>query len=135
MRRILVDRCEDWKPRNQYVAVFPSTTLIPLAYRPYTGNTWIFLLLPPSIFGPVCAICSRNILSLIFQCWPVQYFWIKSIDGTCIGGQLSLYMATGSLSLVEDVTLLILPLIIAWRLTLTVRRIIQLTVLFSVSAL
>jgi hypothetical protein len=76
-----------------------------------------------------------SIIAIVFQCWPVQYFWTKSVEGTCISGQMSLYMAMGSLSLVEDVALLLLPIVVVWRLQLIPRQKIQLTLLFSVGTL
>ncbi|OGE47249.1 hypothetical protein PENARI_c053G12429 [Penicillium arizonense] len=76
-----------------------------------------------------------SVLAVIFQCWPVQHFWIQGDEGTCISGQIALYTAMGSLSLAEDIALLILPTVVVWRLRLIARLKIQLTVLFSVGTL
>ncbi|KAJ6012562.1 hypothetical protein N7522_002917 [Penicillium canescens] len=76
-----------------------------------------------------------SVLAVIFQCWPVQRFWIQGDEGTCISGQIALYTAMGSLSLAEDIALLILPTVVVWRLRLISRLKIQLTVLFSVGTL
>ncbi|KAJ6012584.1 hypothetical protein N7522_002939 [Penicillium canescens] len=76
-----------------------------------------------------------SFFAVVFQCWPVQHFWIQGEDGTCISGQNALYTAIGSLSLAEDVALLILPTVVIWRLRLIARLKIQLTILFSVGTL
>ncbi|KAJ5766089.1 uncharacterized protein N7511_003705 [Penicillium nucicola] len=70
-----------------------------------------------------------------FQCWPVQYFWIKSIKGSCISGQTTLYTIIGAFSVVEDVLILALPLPIVWNLQMRLRDKIQLTFLFLMGCL
>lgn len=75
------------------------------------------------------------IFAHIFQCWPVEFYWDRTIKGHCIGHQVILYMCTASLSLGEDVALLLLPVVVVWQLKLVRQQKIQLTVLFSVGAL
>jgi hypothetical protein len=70
-----------------------------------------------------------------FQCWPVQYFWIKSIEGSCMSGQTTLYTIIGAFSVVEDVLILCLPLPVVWRLQMRLREKIQLTILFLMGCL
>lgn len=72
------------------------------------------------------------LLANTFQCWPPQYFWNKDIDGYCIHGQKALFMATGAVSLLEDIVLLITPIAIVWRLQMSPRRKILVTILFAV---
>lgn len=70
-----------------------------------------------------------------FQCWPVQYFWIKHIDGHCMRGQNTFYIIIGSVSVVEDVFILCLPLPIVWKLQTPLREKIEITLLFSIGCL
>ncbi|KAE8395991.1 hypothetical protein BDV23DRAFT_178056 [Aspergillus alliaceus] len=72
------------------------------------------------------------LLANTFQCWPPQYFWNKDVDGYCIHGQKALFMATGAVSLLEDIVLLITPIAIVWRLQMSPRRKILVTILFAV---
>ncbi|KAJ5604537.1 hypothetical protein N7510_009691, partial [Penicillium lagena] len=69
------------------------------------------------------------------QCWPVQYYWIRSIEGHCMSGQDTFFLVIGSLSVVEDVVILCLPLPIVWDLHTSTRQKLQMTVLFSMGCL
>lgn len=69
------------------------------------------------------------------QCWPVQYFWIKHIQGDCMPGQNTFFITIGSLSLVQDVLILLLPLPVVWRLHAPLRQKIEITLLFSVGCI
>lgn len=75
------------------------------------------------------------IIGNTFQCWPVQYFWIKHIKGNCMSGQNTFYLIIGSLSVVEDVVILCLPLPIVWGLHMPIREKIEMTLLFSIGCL
>ncbi|PLN85830.1 hypothetical protein BDW42DRAFT_160110 [Aspergillus taichungensis] len=75
------------------------------------------------------------IFAHIFQCWPVKFYWDRNVKGHCIGHQVILFICTASLSLGEDVALLLLPVVVVWRLKLHLQQKIQLTLLFSVGAL
>lgn len=77
-----------------------------------------------------------SLLVNIFQCWPPQYFWLQdSARGNCIASQTAFYISIGSLSLVEDILILLLPVAVIWRLKLAVSNKIQLTGLFSIGSL
>lgn len=69
------------------------------------------------------------------QCWPVQYFWIKHIQGDCMPGQNTFFITIGSLSLAQDVLILLLPLPVVWRLHAPLRQKIEITLLFSVGCM
>ncbi|KAJ5198704.1 uncharacterized protein N7498_007821 [Penicillium cinerascens] len=75
------------------------------------------------------------IIGNTLQCWPVQYFWIKRIEGHCMSGQNTFFLVIGSLSVVEDVVILCLPLPIVWRLHNPTREKIEITLLFSMGCL
>ncbi|PWY79319.1 hypothetical protein BO70DRAFT_260603, partial [Aspergillus heteromorphus CBS 117.55] len=71
----------------------------------------------------------------VLQCWPPQFFWRKEIDGSCMGGQEAFHIVIGSLSLVENFALVLMPVVAVWRLKLTPRQKVKLTVLFGVGGL
>jgi hypothetical protein len=72
----------------------------------------------------------------IFQCNPVQFYYDKTLkDGHCMHGQTKFFQAMGSIALVEDVTILLLPVPIVWRLKITTRQKIAVTIVFSLGGL
>ncbi|KAJ5931146.1 hypothetical protein N7466_006639 [Penicillium verhagenii] len=75
------------------------------------------------------------IIGNTFQCWPVQYYWIKHIPGHCMKGQNTLFIIIGSLSVVGDVLILCLPLPIVWKLHTPMWQKIEFTLLFSIGCL
>jgi hypothetical protein len=70
-----------------------------------------------------------------FQCWPVQYYWIKHIQGDCMSGQNTFFIIIGSVSLAQDVLILCLPLPIVWKLQTPLRQKIEITLLFSIGCM
>ncbi|KAJ5999569.1 hypothetical protein N7451_007379, partial [Penicillium sp. IBT 35674x] len=75
------------------------------------------------------------IIGNTFQCWPIQYFWIKHISGHCMKGQNTFFLVIGSLSVLGDVLILCLPLPIVWKLHAPMRQKIEITLLFSIGCL
>lgn len=75
------------------------------------------------------------IIGNTFQCWPVQYFWIKHIHGDCMSGQNTFFIIIGSVSLAQDVLILCLPLPIVWKLQTPLRQKIEITLLFSIGCM
>ncbi|KNG81815.1 integral membrane protein [Aspergillus nomiae NRRL 13137] len=72
----------------------------------------------------------------IFQCNPVQFYYDKTLQGGhCMHGQTKFFQAMGSIALVEDVTILLLPVPIVWRLKITLRQKIAVTIVFSLGGL
>ncbi|BCS26978.1 uncharacterized protein APUU_60026A [Aspergillus puulaauensis] len=72
----------------------------------------------------------------IFQCSPPEYFWrAPYIRGSCMRGQMTFYMVIGTLSLFEDVVLLLLPISIVWRLRMGIQQKLQVTGLFCLGGL
>ncbi|THC87074.1 hypothetical protein EYZ11_013480 [Aspergillus tanneri] len=67
----------------------------------------------------------------IFQCWPPQYFWDKEIHGSCMKGQNTFLLIIGSLSLGEDVILLLTPVVVVSQMHLETRKKVQILLLFS----
>ena len=50
-----------------------------------------------------------NILSIIFQCTPVQKAWKPSLPGKCLNSEIN-YIVTSGINILSDVSILILPL-------------------------
>ncbi|KAJ5110413.1 hypothetical protein N7532_000948 [Penicillium argentinense] len=75
------------------------------------------------------------IIGNIFQCWPVQYFWVKRIRGHCMPGQNTFFIIIGSLSVAQDVLILCLPLPVVWRLHAPLRDKLEITLLFSIGCI
>ncbi|KAI0390654.1 hypothetical protein F5Y17DRAFT_49569 [Xylariaceae sp. FL0594] len=72
-----------------------------------------------------------TVFSIVFQCWPVEYNWDKSIPGGhCIDAGM-FGLATSILNVVTDVTILALPLPMIWSLHLPARRRWSLSCLFA----
>ncbi|KAJ5798607.1 uncharacterized protein N7503_007903, partial [Penicillium pulvis] len=65
------------------------------------------------------------IIGNTFQCWPVQYYWIKHMSGHCMKGQDTFFFVIGTLSVLGNVLVLCLPLPIK----------IEITLLFSIRCL
>lgn len=60
--------------------------------------------------------------TIIFQCKPIKYFWDKSITrGTCIN-LIAFGQANSISNFLIDVSILVLPLPIIWKLRLPLRR-------------
>lgn len=75
------------------------------------------------------------IIGNTFQCWPIQYYWIKHISDHCMKGQNTVFLIIGSLSVVGDVRILCLPLPIVWKSHTPIRQKIEFTLLFSMKCL
>ncbi|RAQ67259.1 integral membrane protein [Aspergillus flavus] len=72
----------------------------------------------------------------IFQCHPVQFYYDKTLQGGhCMHGQTKFFQAMGSIALVEDVIILLMPVPIVWRLKITLRQKIAVTIVFSLGGL
>ncbi|OJJ45265.1 hypothetical protein ASPZODRAFT_17485 [Penicilliopsis zonata CBS 506.65] len=65
-----------------------------------------------------------------FQCTPVRYFYDKSIVGSCMNPR-PFFQAIGSISVVEDVAILCLPMPILWQLQIEPRKKAILIFIFS----
>lgn len=70
-----------------------------------------------------------------FQCWPPQYFWNEEVEGHCISGEKALFMATGSVSSLQDMMLLAIPFAVVWRLQMTSRKKVLLPILFGMGGM
>ncbi|EUC39482.1 hypothetical protein COCMIDRAFT_65711, partial [Bipolaris oryzae ATCC 44560] len=70
----------------------------------------------------------------IFVCKPISYYWNRDIEGTCMDPQVIAY-GCSVCAIVQDVVLLILPLVFIRDLKIQRRRKIGAVVMFSVGSL
>ncbi|KAI0205191.1 hypothetical protein F4808DRAFT_410870 [Astrocystis sublimbata] len=75
-----------------------------------------------------------TILVIIFACRPRDRFWRQYLPGKCIDVNIFNVLIT-SLHLINDMLILILPQTVIWRLLLTKKQKLGLSVVFSVGAL
>lgn len=72
-----------------------------------------------------------TVFALIFQCVPIEYNWDRTIQGgNCINISQFL-LVTSILNVLTDVSILVLPLPLVWKLNVTHRQRGALTVLFA----
>ncbi|KAL3263006.1 hypothetical protein ABHI18_002215 [Aspergillus niger] len=76
-----------------------------------------------------------SIFVSIFQCWPVRYFWIKHIDGSCMHGRNTFYIVVGSIALAENFILISMPLVVVWGMNLSPRQKVELSLIFGFGGL
>ena len=66
----------------------------------------------------VTSYLSSNIITLIFGCTPISKYWKSDEPGHCLDLVKADY-AYGSMNVVSDVLLFLLPLPMVWQLKLT----------------
>lgn len=75
------------------------------------------------------------LLTNIFQCWPPSYYYNKNQKGHCMPGQKQFFMAMGSLALIEDTVILLIPMPTIWTLKVKLRQKIAVTLILSLGSL
>ena len=71
---------------------------------------------------------------MLLQCRPLNKFWDHTVNGKCFELKKS-WMVMGSLNVVTDLLLLILPLPSLWRLQMRRRTKVQVAGIFSIGSL
>ena len=56
-----------------------------------------------------------GLASVIFECTPISYFWTRTGNGHCVNVTLLLYFSA-SLTVLADISILLLPMPIVWNL-------------------
>jgi hypothetical protein len=75
------------------------------------------------------------LLTNIFQCWLPSYYYNKNQKGYCMPGQKQFFMAMGSLALIEDTVILLIPMPTIWTLKVKLRQKIAVTFILSLGSL
>ncbi|MCJ1246869.1 hypothetical protein MMC30_004078 [Trapelia coarctata] len=85
----------------------------------------------------VTAWALATLLTSIFQCWPLSYFWEQYTPGTsgsCIINSIAAEITVSILSTITDVVLVILPMTVIFKLQLSSGRKYKLAAVFSAGA-
>lgn len=72
---------------------------------------------------------------LIFRCIPVQYYWDKSIQGSCKISDTQFFFGTVFTHFLMDVVILILPVVEVFKLRLRLGQKLAISGLFIIGAM
>jgi hypothetical protein len=75
---------------------------------------WCVIILTATIFIGV-------FLQSFLLCRPLNYFWNKTVDGTC-GDQNAAYLSIAVIELVNDFVIVILPMPVLWKLQMPAKK-------------
>jgi hypothetical protein len=75
-----------------------------------------------------------NVLSIIFQCTPVQKAWNPTLDGGCFNTAVN-FIVTAGLNIGSDLMILLLPLWAIWHLQIPLQRKLGVALIFATGIL
>ena len=104
-----------------------------LFYRRVFVIKW-FLHVTVGIGALVVVWCLSVTFSVIFECQPVGSYWQPKLQQHCIDSQ-KFYWANGISNLLLDVIILCLPVPMIWKLQMSTKRKISLTLVFALGIL
>ncbi|RHZ67312.1 uncharacterized protein CDV56_104744 [Aspergillus thermomutatus] len=119
-----------WAPSMAFVKIS-----IVVFLKRLLGSVRAYAIVSNCLIAFIAVWALTALLVNTFQCWPVQYYYDKTLEGHCMKGQVQFFQAMGSIALVEDVIILCLPIPIVWRLQITFRQKMALTLVFSLGGL
>lgn len=98
---------------------------------------------PPALYWLMVFLMTANVLNYvvltfleIFGCSPVEKAWDPLItDGRCLDGLGGLNTAACAINFGSDVIILIVPQLIIWRLKMTWKNKVNVSVVFMVALL
>lgn len=64
--------------------------------------------------------CFEEVLANLLLCKPIDYIWDKSLDGHCVN-VVAHSLASAAFNLFTDISILILPIPVLWRLRLVIK--------------
>ncbi|OQE32939.1 hypothetical protein PENFLA_c001G10456 [Penicillium flavigenum] len=94
-----------------------------------------YVIISNCLAGFIATWALAALLTNIFQCTPVQYYYNKDLKGHCMSGQVQFFQVMGSIALVEDIIIFCLPIPVFWRLQVNRRQKVGLTLVFSLGLL
>lgn len=103
-----------------------------LYYRLFPGKTFRLVIYGIGTF--LLLLLVAGLVGMIFQCIPVQSIWMPQLEHRCFD-QLAFYIATGSLNLVTDFFVVLMPIPILWGLQLPTARKYGLVAVFLLAGL
>lgn len=75
------------------------------------------------------------IIAILTQCQPLRYYWDRSIPGGhCVSYQDG-YLTSSIVNMIMDIMVIVLPVRVIWRLQMTRRRKIAISLVFGLGAL
>jgi len=75
---------------------------------------------------------SWTVLSTVFQCWPIQYYWnFMSVRGKCMD-KAGVTFANAGVNILTDLLLIVIPVPMLWKLQLPQRQKLILMFIFGV---
>lgn len=99
--------------------LFIKYSILLLYRRVFPGKTFRKFLIATALVVTAWALAA--FFSDVFTCYPIEYQWDTTIDGTCIDyGKVTL--GIGIANVIIDFILLGLPLPILWKLQMSTRR-------------
>lgn len=107
-------------------------SILLLLARIFTMRAMVYMAFATAGFIACWALAT--ILSGFFICRPFALNWDQTLDGSC-GDQVLSYLITGSMNLVTDVVVLLLPLPYLWSLQLRLYKKLVLLATFSMGIL
>ncbi|KGO75536.1 hypothetical protein PITC_082430 [Penicillium italicum] len=119
-----------WAPSMAFVKIS-----IVIFIKRLFGSIRAYGVISNCLVGFVALWALAALLTNIFQCTPVQYYYNKDLKGHCMSGQVQFFQTMGSIALVEDVIILCLPIPVFWRLQINRRQKIALILVFSLGGL
>lgn len=75
-----------------------------------------------------------GLLGILFQCLPIHSIWRPYVEHHCFN-QMAFYLAMGSLNLVTDIFVVLMPIPILWGLQLPAARKSALVAVFLLAGL
>lgn len=75
-----------------------------------------------------------NVISFAFQCTPAAQFWNPESPGHCVNRPV-LMMLASLFPMLTDFVIYLMPMPVIWQLQMTVRRKLELTLVFAVGGL
>lgn len=75
-----------------------------------------------------------NVISFAFQCTPSARFWDPGLPGHCVN-QPVLILVASMFPMLTDFAIYVMPMPVIWGLQMTVRRKLQLTLVFALGGL
>ena len=113
------------------IAVIKISTLL-LYARIFHGQTFKYVLWAVGLF--ISTYSAVLMIVMLLQCSPLSKFWDHTVNGKCFD-IAKVWMVMGSLNVLTDLLLLILPLPSLWRLQMRRRTKVQVAGIFSIGSL
>ncbi|KAL9576735.1 MAG: hypothetical protein Q9212_006856 [Teloschistes hypoglaucus] len=124
----------NWIFQLSWTATFPTVKIavLILYYRLFPGKTFRWVIYGIGTF--LLLLLVAGLAGMVFQCIPVQSIWMPQLEHHCFD-QMAFYIATGSLNLVTDFFVVLMPIPILWGLQLPPARKYGLVAVFLLAGL